>query len=48
MIKYKVVSAKWGYWIAEFSTLKEAMAYVDARNMRAIHKRGEHIVYAQL
>ena len=48
MNNYKVVSAKWGYWIAEFSTLKEALAYVDARNMRAIHKRGEYTVYAQL
>ena len=48
MNRYTVISAKWGYWIAEFSTLKKAMAYVESRGMLARHKRGEFTVYAQI
>jgi hypothetical protein len=48
MKKYTVVSAKWGYILGEFRSLKEASAYIDSRGMLARHKRGEFTIYAQI
>jgi len=44
--KYKVINFQWGYIIASFNTLCEAMAYVSKRGMRADHRRGETNIYA--
>jgi hypothetical protein len=44
--KYKVVSFQWGYIIASFDRLKDALTYVSDRGMRADHRRGDSNVYA--
>ena len=44
--KFKVIDFKWGYIIASFDTLRDALKYVSDKGMRADHKRGETDVYA--
>ena len=46
--KYKVINFQWGYIIASFNTLREALAYVESKGMRADHRKGETNIYAAL